>query len=64
MATIKRGVSSYSYQNLIFDRKMGYRDFIRTIREDLNARKASRLKKNLTSAGHFLYSRSTFPTTN
>jgi len=36
MATIKRGVSSYSYQNVIFDRKMGYRDFIRTIREDLN----------------------------
>ena len=36
MASIKRGVSSYSYQNLIFARKMGYRDFIRTIREDLN----------------------------
>nr|CAI9744702.1 hypothetical protein [uncultured bacterium] len=33
---IKRGVSSYSYQNLIFDRKMDHRDFIRTVREDLD----------------------------
>lgn len=32
---IKRGVSSYSYQNLIFDNKMDHRDFIRTVREDL-----------------------------
>ena len=33
---IKRGVSSYSYQNLIFNRKMDHRDFIRTVREDLD----------------------------
>ena len=33
---IKRGVSSYSYQNLIFENKMNYRDFIRTVREDLD----------------------------
>ena len=32
---IKRGVSSYSYQNLIFNNKMDHRDFIRTVREDL-----------------------------
>ncbi len=36
MPSIKRGVSSYSYQNLIFDRKMNCRDFIRTVREDLD----------------------------
>ena len=33
---IKRGVSSYSYQNEIFDLKMYWNDFIRTIREDLD----------------------------
>lgn len=33
---IKRGVSSYSYQNLIFDLKMYQNDFIRTVREDLD----------------------------
>ena len=33
---IHRGVSSYSYQNLIFERKMDHRDFIRTVREDLD----------------------------
>ena len=33
---IHRGVSSYSYQNLIFDHKMDHRDFIRTAREDLD----------------------------
>ena len=33
---IHRGVSSYSYQNLIFDNKMNHRDFIRTVREDLD----------------------------
>ena len=36
MSTIKRGVSSYSYQNLIFDRKMDWKGFIRTVREDLD----------------------------
>lgn len=34
---IRRGVSSYSYQNLIFERKMYWNDFIRVIREDLNS---------------------------
>lgn len=33
---IKRGVSSYSYQNAIFERKMYWKDFIRTVREDLD----------------------------
>ncbi len=33
---VKRGVSSYSYQNLIFDLKMYQNDFIRTVREDLD----------------------------
>ena len=33
---IRRGVSSYSYQNLIFERKMYWNDIIRVIREDLN----------------------------
>ena len=33
---VKRGVSSYSYQNLIFDLKMNWNDFIRTIRQDLD----------------------------
>ena len=33
MSTIKRGVSSDSYQNLIFDRKMDWKGFIRKVRE-------------------------------
>jgi sugar phosphate isomerase/epimerase len=36
MMAIKRGVSSYSYQNLIFDRKMDYKRFIREV-HSLNA---------------------------
>lgn len=33
---IRRGVSCYSYQNLIFDRKMDWKSFIRTVREELD----------------------------
>ena len=36
MYSIKRGVSSYSYQNLIFDRKLDWKGFIRKVREDLD----------------------------
>lgn len=34
--SIKRGVSSYSYQNLIFDRKMDWKSFIRTVHDELH----------------------------
>ena len=33
---IRRGVSSYSYQNDIFNLKMYWNDFIRVVREDLD----------------------------
>lgn len=33
---IKRGVSSYCYQNLFFERKMDHRSFIGEVRENLN----------------------------
>lgn len=36
MSTIRRGVSSYSYQNLIFDRKIDWKGFIHTVRNDLD----------------------------